>query len=651
MKKRWAWIIASAFVLTTTVFAIAGSAGSEVEAAYIEKDGLPVVGSYENLKKLLEKELQQQRTMFKTSVAMEAAPVAAQAANDAGASVAEYSTTNVQVQGVDEADVVKTDGKYIYQATSNEIRIVQADATGKMQLSSRLSYSDGTFEPLELYVDENKLVVIGQSYETITIQDQPSSATKKKIAPGYRDQQMVKARIYDITDRQKPKMTRELDLEGRYLSSRKIGSNLYLVANQHINTYQIMENQGEPAPLYRDQSPENQADYQKLPYGDIHYFPESLTPNYLMVAGVDLDQPAKKMTVNSYLGGGENMYASLENLYVAVSEYKNEMPKPSVSSTQSNFAPINESVNTTLYRFALKDGALKFSGKGTVPGNVLNQFSIDEHDGYLRIATTSGSIWRTDEGTSKNNLYILDKNLEIYGKLEGIAPGEKIYSARFIGDRAYMVTFKTVDPLFVIDVKKPDEPRVLGALKIPGYSDYLHPYDENHIIGFGKEAEAEKDMAYYQGMKIALFDVSDVTNPVEKFKTVIGDRGTDSELLSNHKALLFSKEKELLAFPVKVHSLSSEEKANRRIQDYGRFSFQGAYVYRLNLQKGFVLESTITHLSSEDMLKASDEWYDSQKNIRRILTIGDTLYTVSDSLIKSQKLHGHQPIDTLSLTK
>ena len=662
MKKRgWVWLVASALVLTTTAFAVAGSADSEVQAAYVEKDGLPVVGSYENLKKLLEKDLQQQRMMFKTSIVMESAPVAGMAeaqsapatANVTQTAAADYSTTNVQVQGVDEADVVKTDGQYIYQATSDEIRIVQANPADKMNLASRLSYPDGTFEPLELYVDQNRLVVIGQSYETLSVKSDSSPAAKRKIAPGFRDQhiQMLKARVYDIRDKQKPKMTRELEMEGRYLSSRKIGSSLYLVANHRINPYQIMEDQGNPAPAYRDQSPENQTELQKLPYDDIYYFPESLAPNYLMVAGVDLDKPNQKMTVHSYLGGGENMYASPENLYVAVSEYKNEIPNRSMPAIESSPAFLDETVDTTLYRFAMKDGSLKFSGKGSVPGNVLNQFSIDEHDGYLRIATTSGSIWRTDEGTSKNNLYVLDKDLKIHGKLEGIAPGEKIYSARFIGDRAYMVTFKTVDPLFVIDVKKPDAPRVLGALKIPGYSDYLHPYDENHLIGFGKEAEAEKDIAFYQGMKIALFDVTDVANPIEKFKTVIGDRGTDSELLSNHKALLFSKEKELLAFPVTVYSLSSEEKANRRIQDHGRFSFQGAYVYRLNLQEGFVLDSTITHLTAEDSLKAGHEWYNSEKNIRRILTIGDTLYTVSSSLIKSQKLEDHQPISTLSLTK
>lgn len=208
-----------------------------------------------------------------------------------------------------------------------------------------------------------------------------------------------------------------------------------------------------------------------------------------------------------------------------------------------------------------------------------------------------------------------------------------------------------MDPLFVIDVKQPDSPKILGALKIPGYSDYLHPYDENHIIGFGKDAVADKETAFYQGMKLALFDVTDVSKPVEKFQTVIGDRGTDSELLYDHKALLFSKEKQLLAFPVSVHELTAEQKAEKDIRAYGSFSFQGAYVYRLNEQDGFVLRGTITHLNSDDMKKAGQDWYDSAKNVERIVYIGDTLYTISRDQVKANSLQTLTETNTLMLSK
>jgi len=280
---------------------------------------------------------------------------------------------------------------------------------------------------------------------------------------------------------------------------------------------------------------------------------------------------------------------------------------------------------------------------------LLNQFSMDENREYLRIATTTGSTWGTGQNMSQNNVYVLDESMSIVGRIENIAPGERIYSARFMGDRAYLVTFKNTDPLFVLDLKKPTEPKILGALKIPGYSDYLHPYDENHLIGFGKDTieienknaqgEVVSTQAYYQGMKLALFDVSDVHNPQELYKEIIGDRGTESELLRNHKALLFDKEKELLAFPVTVMKIPAEQKekdANAIM--YGQFAYQGAYIYQLNLKDGFTLRGRITHLSEEDLLKAGYRSYNRENEVKRILYIGDTLYTLSDGMVKAHGL-------------
>ncbi len=206
-----------------------------------------------------------------------------------------------------------------------------------------------------------------------------------------------------------------------------------------------------------------------------------------------------------------------------------------------------------------------------------------------------------------------------------------------------------VDPLFVIDLKNPENPNILGKLKIPGYSDYLHPYDNNHIIGFGKDTVEAKegDFAWYQGLKIAIFDVIDVNNPKELFKEIIGDRGTDSEILRNHKALLFDREKGLLSFPVTV--MRVKEKGPNNAFRYGEFSFQGAYVYHVDLDNGFSLKKKITHLTDEDYLKAGSYWHAPGKSIERILYIGDRLYTLSKGKIKVYDLNTLDEIKSISL--
>jgi len=268
---------------------------------------------------------------------------------------------------------------------------------------------------------------------------------------------------------------------------------------------------------------------------------------------------------------------------------------------------------------------------------------MDEHENTFRVATTIGQTWGGIDGSaqnaSTNNLYILNMDMEHVGKVEALAPGETIYSVRFMGDRAYMVTFQKVDPLFVIDTSNPRSPKVLGKLKIPGYSDYLHPFDENHIIGFGKEAVEAKEgnFAWYQGMKLALFDVTDPTNPKELFKEQIGDRGTESPLLHNHKALLFDKERGLLSFPVTVAKIPDNQKTpGNEANAYGSPVFQGAYVYSLSLKDGFDLKGTITHYDDSDaFLKAGNYWYNGGRDVQRIVRIGESLLTVSNASVRS----------------
>lgn len=638
------------------------------------KEPLPTVGSGENLKKLLEDAVSRYDMMYGTkkmragmdffngavmapaATAVEDAAVSKQSeASGAG----DYSTTNVQVEGVDEADIVKTDGKYIYQVNNNRIVIVEAYPADKMRVKKIIDLSESNISPMELYLDEKSLVVIGSSNGNIPVRLYKGQSMMPPIDQYYYNS-TTKMLIYDIRDKDNIKKSREIELEGNYLSSRKIGSKLYLISNDRLNYYRIYDDTGvNDTPSYRDTAV--QEGYIRIDYGKIAYFPGSIEPAYMIAAGLDLDKPSEGVNVSTYLGAGESIYASTENLYVAVTRYNDAYggdhdaviydsakdKKPAVKTADRE---------TLIYRFALNSGKLDYTGKGQVPGSILNQFSMDENKGYFRIATTKGNLWGEGDNISKNNMYVLDPELNICGSIEDIAPGEKIYSVRFMGSRAYMVTFKKVDPLFVIDLKDPKKPAILGALKIPGYSDYLHPYDENHIIGFGKDSielsnenawGGSGSTAYYQGMKIALFDVSDVNNPKEKFKEMIGDRGTDSELLDNHKALLFSREKELMAFPVTVMEIKEGGNVSGNMPVYGTFSFQGAYVYNVDLENGFKLRARISHISDEEYLKSGDHWYDYNKNVERILYIGDNIYTISKGMIKANAIKDMKEIGSL----
>lgn len=199
---------------------------------------------------------------------------------------------------------------------------------------------------------------------------------------------------------------------------------------------------------------------------------------------------------------------------------------------------------TVIHKIAINQGNLEYQNFGEVTGQALNQFSMDENNGYFRIATTKNQTWpqfaEDDRKASYNNLYVLDKDLKTVGSVENLAEGEQIYSVRFMQDRAYMVTFKQMDPLFVIDLKDPKAPKVLGKLKIPGFSNYLHPYDENTLIGLGRDTkENEWGGATNGGVKLSLFDVSDVENPKEIDSYVIGDSGASSIALDDHKAFFF----------------------------------------------------------------------------------------------------------------
>ncbi|MBS3155266.1 beta-propeller domain-containing protein [Candidatus Woesearchaeota archaeon] len=537
----------------------------------------------------------------------------------------DYSETNIQVESVDEADIIKTDGNYIYTLAKEKLIIVKAYPSYSANILSIINLDN--FNPAELFIDRDRLLIFGSTNYNLV---KNLEGGNKGIMPYSRNVNIMSIRLYDISDKRNPELLRTIDFEGDYLTSRKIDSDVYFIVNSYPYYYReesaICE---EIIPLYRESNTANQPKDMRpiAKCTEIGYIEPIQAQNFITIASISMtNENIEKETI---VGSGQNVYASLDNLYVVQTSW----PKYSVVGglIEDYFE------NTIITKFELDNGNIKFIGAGNVKGHILNQFSMDEYDDYFRIATTIGQVSRSG-GDSSNNVYILDKDLEVVGELEDLAPGEKIYSVRFMGKKGYVVTFKKVDPLFVIDLSDPENPEVLGKLKIPGYSDYLHPYNENHIIGIGKETvEAEEgDFAWYQGIKMAIFDVSDVKNPIELHKVIIGDRGTDSDILRDHKAFLFDKKRNLLVIPVLLAEIKGEK---TRDNQHGEFTFQGAYAYDITLEDGFNLKGRVTHYDDEEIFLKSGYYFRGDSSIKRSLYIEDVLYTLSDNRLQLNDLN------------
>jgi len=538
----------------------------------------------------------------------------------------DYSTTNIQVEGVDEADIVKTDGEYIYIISSKNVKIIKAYPASQAEILSQIEFSSLK----GLFIQDNKLLV----FEELSPYEMYPTFRESSETP-YVWRTFIK--VYDVTDRRTPILTRNVSLDGTYSNSRMIGDYVYAIITQQAYRYVY---QPESKSTMEVNLPKIYSNDQvaEVPATQIYYSNVSdRFDTYTHVVAInvlnDFEEPTHKTFL---LGWASAIYVSPSNLYI----------------TYSSYGGAYNTQGTIIHRIRVQDGEINYQATGEVPGYVLNQFSMDEYNQHFRIATTTGQVWGWGTSTSQNHVYILNLDLDIVGRLENLAPGEKIYSARFMGERGYLVTFKKIDPLFVLDLSEPSDPRVLGQLKITGYSDYLHPYDETHIIGIGKETvEAEEgDFAWYQGVKISLFDVSDVTAPKEVAKYEIGDRGTDSPILSDHKAFLFDKARNLLVIPVTVAEINPAKYPNGVPPNaYGDFVWDGAYVFHVSLEEGLVLKGRITHLDDNSELLKSGYYFSSQYSIRRSLYIEDVLYTISDRKIKMNALSDLSEINELDI--
>ena len=427
---------------------------------------------------------------------------------------ADHSDTNVQVEGVDEADVVKTDGKYIYILSFYERRVKIVDVMGEKPRQLTSIKTEDIFN-CDMYLSGGRLILLGEGNS-----EKQSTAT---------------AVIYDISDPNKPKELTRLKQSGNYQDSRLIDGRLYMISNFTINANEITKGRAEsyvPSVSCKDYNGAVAAE-------SVHFYNNCNYPQYTVISSYDIKDGSLCGT-QSVLGGSYTVYASTENIITCGYADSDGL--------------------TQVARFSIDGGEITLKASGSLKGNLLNQFSIDEYKGYFRFVLTDYNYLskteasQTDEtvsassysisSTEINSLVILNGDLKETGKITDLAPGERVYSVRFMGDTAYFVTFRQVDPLFSADVSDPYSPKIIGSLKIPGFSRYLFPYGDK-LLGIGQNADEQTGRSGL--MKFSMFDISDPSNVTESSKTDIPAKY--SEALYNHKATIADYGKNIIGFP------------------------------------------------------------------------------------------------------
>ena len=598
---------------------------------------------------------------------------------------ADHSTTNIQVAGVDEPDFVKNDGKYIYVISGQTLAIVDAYPAASASVVSKTEIGD---TPKDIFIDGNRLVLFTTGTEDTDTSTSGGSATSgiaaKAMMPYYYQNSLpvTHAIFYDISDRAHPKVLKDYAIDGDYIDARLIGSNLYLVTREQVYTYA----------MDRITVPAVREGTKTIIAPDVYYFdnPERQYA-FTTISSFDTTSAKDKEAKTFLVGSGDLLYVSENAMYITYQRYNNiiypmrAMPAvapvmpigiapdagagsgtgSAVAGSAAVSSPVNagdfntmsetekqaiiadmksseqesirkkeiDQTTTAIHKIGISNGAITYLARGDVPGTLKDQFALDEHDGNLRVATTS-NVYTTRGSYEYNSVFVLDSGMKTIGSLTHIAEQEQIYATRFIGDRLYMVTYKRVDPFFVIDLSTPASPKILGKLKIPGFSDYLHPYDATHIIGVGKETGTNDwGGVSTKGLKLALFDVSDVEHPIQIDTVEIGDAGTDSAALMDHKAFLFDKAKNLLVIPARVVTNQPAVAGKYGVNQPN--IWYGVYVFGVTPETGFTLRGTVQHGTDN----SSYYWYGSSQNeVKRSLYIGDTLYTLSSAKILANPL-------------
>ena len=613
--------------------------------------------------------------VVRTDVMMETADSISGGMEKSALSVQEFSETNNQVTGVDEADIIKTDGDYIYTISGNVLYIIKAYPGEEAEIIFTKEFDDS---PTSLFINGDTMTVFGNMYNLDFFKDidfRPSAG-------------MTYFNIYDISDRSNPILEKEYKFEGNYFNARMIDDYVYFVTR---SSPQFRTNY--PTPIIFEGTEARSMPAKNIYYYNIPY----RNPQLATIHAINMKDSGEDInSVAVAVESSQNMYMSQNNIFITYTEIINEydlmkiimkeLMEPYLTDsdkeliekikstdndilsqyekdekifrvyetyinylTEDEQADMQETAEellkkkleeykhleyTIINKISTDKNKISVESNGKVPGHVINQFSMDEKDNILRIATTISPRWSSIDYSrteSTNNIYALDKNINVIGSLEGLAETESIYSTRFIDDRLYMVTFRQVDPFFVIDLSDPTDIKELGKLKIPGFSRYLHPYDDNTIIGIGQDATAT---GRTKGLKISLFDVEDVQNPTEVAKYVTEERYASSTALYEHKAFLFSKDKDLLVIPAYSYEYSRDGTSK---------GYNGAFVFKISKDE-IILRGLIDH-----SMGSSNNRYYYAPQVERSLYIEDLLYTKSPNLLRINDLEDLSSVKNITL--
>jgi uncharacterized secreted protein with C-terminal beta-propeller domain len=557
---------------------------------------------------------------------------------------------NNQVAGVDEADFVKNDGQYIYLAQNGVLRIIDAWPADQAHEVSSVPI-EGT--PKKLFVHGDRALV----YVAI------GASAGRECTYGYGcdfsgDGTTTKALVFDIADRTAPRLDRVVSLPGSLIAGRRIGNAVHTVVTTNPDPFEglqfypeeplcdyqptlintpplaarrraiaafeqlrrtnrdIIENTDITAilPVIVDSASESTETCTSL-------YASQVTDGsaFMTIASLDITEntPIVSSTIVSRAGA---VYASAEALYVAVPH-------------QSDVEDFDGAAVSCIHKFAIGEepAATGYIGSGKITGRPLNQFAMDEKDGNLRIATTNGYVPDPNVESRLTVLAVDDNELVEIGAVGGIAPTEDIRSVRFDGDRAFIVTFKKTDPLFTFDLSDPTAPKLRGELKIPGFSTYMHMLDDNHLLSIGYDADDHGDFAFFDGVLLQVFDVSDPLHPALAHRHVIGTRGSSSEALTNHLAFTWYPELALLSVPMTLCEGGDDGQ-------YGTdMTFSGLMLFDVATDTGIGEHGRVSHPVPES-ITCGNWWTDASSAVRRSLFLDRWVYSISDAHLKVQSV-------------